>query len=121
MKNRRILILEDEEDSLFILKSFFKKQNYIVETSETVTSALEILDSKMNFDLFIVDYFLPDGLGGDFIDEIRKRLILSPVILCSAYSNLKLESNVGGVIEYVPKPIELKVLNAAIIKLLQNN
>lgn len=83
MKNKKILILDDEEDICFLLSNFLKNK------FKTVTCAYSIADFHIqninDIDVMIIDNNLPDGFGFDIIPSIKKTKSNIKVIAISAF------------------------------------
>ena len=86
---KRIYIVEDDETySRFLKKSIEKNSKYHVETFSSAEECLKELESKINPQILIIDYFLPGMSGSEFSKKIRK-----------TYKNIKqiiLSSNTDG-------------------------
>ena len=62
MKNKKVLIIDDEEDFGFLMSEFFSKRGYTVFVASSIAEGLQILENK-NPDFIFLDNNLPDGLG----------------------------------------------------------
>ena len=69
-KNTNILIIEDEGDISLILNLMLKKEAVEIEHVTTLASATTHLQEQ-NPDIVIIDNQLPDGLGIEYIKEIK--------------------------------------------------
>jgi len=116
MENKKVLIVEDEESVARVLKD--KLKNNGVE-AEYVLNAKDGLEKilKENFDLIILDLILPEMDGFQFMEELRKRNILVPVVVTSNLSSeeeiskaknlgakeyfVKVETPIDKVVDYV--------------------
>jgi CheY-like chemotaxis protein len=58
----RILIAEDNHDFGDLLQRRASSFRYDVTSVENTTSAIELLQQR-NFDLLVVDLYMPDGTG----------------------------------------------------------
>lgn len=115
MKKERILIVDDEEDILELLRYNISKEGYDVIISESGEEALS-LSSTHAPDLIILDLMMPgiDGL------EVCKQLKQNeetrniPVIMLTAKGTERdiLKGFDCGADDYVPKPFSPKELNA---------
>ena len=112
MNKTKILAVDDEAGVLNIIAHVFREYNIIVETSSL--KALEIVESK-KFDIFIIDYQMPQVNGIEFLEEI-KRLYSGEhyvSILCTAYGTIHLfkPEFVQGLFRYyIEKPFNIDVL-----------
>ena len=62
MKNKKVLVIDDEIDFGFLMKSFFSSRNFEVFTAHTLADGLRILEEEKP-DYIFLDNLLPDGLG----------------------------------------------------------
>ena len=60
----RILLVEDQEDSLTSLARLLRMSGYFVHTARNMTEALQVA-AEERFDLLLSDHGLPDGSGLD--------------------------------------------------------
>lgn len=83
MKNKKILILDDEEDICFLLSNFLRNQFKEVMCANTI-SEFKSHDLD-NIDVMIIDNNLPDGYGFDVIPSIKSTKPQLKVIAISAF------------------------------------
>lgn len=74
------------------------------------------IDKSKNFDLILLDLFLPDMKGHELIPKIKKAWPESKIIAITDSNSRELESNVRkeGVIYYMIKPIDAKYMESII-------
>lgn len=81
MKKYKILIIDDDSSVLLALKSFLEPEGYDVFCSEDIKTATNLLRSFIP-DLFIIDIYLKDGNGIEFLKDIKEKYkINKPVII----------------------------------------
>lgn len=68
---KKILIVEDSPEYLFVLDMILRAKGIQTELAPTYNKALEMLGQK--YDLILVDYLLDEKDGLMFIEEMRKR------------------------------------------------
>lgn len=102
----KILLIEDDLTYSKIIKNFLEKNGYEVTSSTKVTEGLQSLE-RMNPDLVITDYRLPDGTGMEVLDQVTHYSSVTPVILITNYSDIRtaVKSMKMGAFEYITKPI----------------
>ncbi|HYF71138.1 MAG TPA: response regulator [Ohtaekwangia sp.] len=111
--NQRILIIENDEDTLFLLGHALRKSGYTVETC-TAGSGLVEFKHKLP-DLFILDKDLPtiDGLAITKFLRLQEATRTTPIIMISAH-RIRQKAKRTGINEFIKKPFEvthlLKVL-----------
>lgn len=71
-KGIKILIIEDEGDICFLLNIMLKKDDVDIEHVNTLAQAGVFL-SEETPDAVILDNRMPDGLGMDYIKEIKEK------------------------------------------------
>ncbi|BDG34054.1 response regulator transcription factor [Parageobacillus thermoglucosidasius] len=105
MENARILIVDDEEAILNMLKLVFNKEGFTsVHTCTNGTDALHLLEQK-KFDLIILDIMLPDLSGLEMCRAIRKGCDAPLFFISAKSSDLdKLTGFAHGCDDYITKP-----------------
>jgi len=73
MENKRILVIDDDPDLLFLMAHGIKRlnSNFQVSTAPSATVALEQMQNQQ-FDLVVTDYMMPDMTGLDLVPKIRQ-------------------------------------------------
>ena len=111
-----ILAVDDEAGVLKIIANTFQDYNITTETSSL--KALEILEMK-KFDIFIVDYQMPQVNGIELLEEIKRiyydKQYVS--ILATAYGTIHLFKSefVQGLFRYyIEKPFNIDFLKDTI-------
>ncbi len=118
---QKILILDDDPDLREMLKTFLKEEEYAVDTSASGAEA-EALLSKQKYAVVLVDIFLPDVNGADFVQNQIKAGCKSEFIFITGSSDIALARKAVqlGVFDYLVKPFKnsqlLQVVRNAIMK-----
>src|SRR5574338_512413 len=111
----KILIVEDEPAMRLGLNDNLEFEGYEVEQAADGEEGLQkILDG--NYDLIIMDLMMPKMSGFDVCKTIRKKGIITPVILLTA-KDQEIDKVLGlelGADDYVTKPFSLRELLARI-------
>src|SRR5882757_1296697 len=81
---KKILVIDDEVDFCFLLKTYLSKKNYKILLANTLDQGMHLLKSETP-DIIFLDNNLPDGLGWDKIEYIRKAYPVVELNLISAY------------------------------------
>ncbi len=117
--DERILIIEDDEEILRVLKRVLTYEGYIVDTALTGQAGL-VLAREQRPDLVILDWMLPkmDGL------EVSRRLQKignQPILMLTAKDTTqdRVDGLDAGADDYVVKPFEIEELLARIRALLR--
>lgn len=83
MKNKKVLIIDDEVDFGFLMTAFFQKKGGRVSVATSITDGLRILENE-NPDYIFLDNNLPDGLGWSKAEFIVANYPNAQLILISA-------------------------------------
>ncbi len=99
-----ILIIEDDNSILNLMKVVLKANNYDVYIARTGTEALSIISSQCP-NLLILDLGLPDMDGTDIIRKVRSWSTM-PILIVSArdHENDKVQAFDLGADDYITKP-----------------
>jgi len=117
LKKLNILYIEDEENIRANVKKaleFICNKVFDIESAE---NAKEILSNE-RVDIIISDINLPTISGIEFIKILRKEDKTIPVIILSAYTEVKylLEATKLKLVDYLTKPVDFRTLNEALLK-----
>lgn len=122
MDQYKILFVDDEEQIRRLLSSFLTRRGYEVKTAIDGQEALNLLESYTP-DLVITDVNMPHVDGTELTRRLRAhpRLGNLPIIMLSAkvQTDEILAGYAEGADEYVPKPIEMRILAAKVESLLR--
>ncbi len=115
---KRILIIDDDMHIGNVLEETLSKEGYKIFRAYSGTEALFIL-SKSKPDLVLLDLMLPGLNGEDVLPKIKG----IPVIVVSAKADIdnKVDVLLGGAVDYVTKPFNMKELLARISVHLRNS
>ena len=86
-KNPAILIVDDETDIRFLLSNIMKQKNVQPVFASSLSEADNIMQSKGEFSCIFLDNYLPDGLGVNYIRQIKKRCPEAKVVMVTAHDN----------------------------------
>ena len=119
-KKYRLLIIDDNEEILTSLKSFFSKKEYDVMSASNGLDALKLIEAATDdFDLVVTDLVMPNISGVAITAIIKKKNPKMPVIAITGYGEqpeaLAREVNADVVME---KPFKLDLLEKHISELL---
>ncbi len=110
-----ILLVEDREGLRKVYAGFLRARNHMVVESESVERALVALEAHQ-FAVVLTDYMLPGANGLDLLVRIRERDPDCPVILMTAFGEIKLavEAIKSGAFDFLEKPVDLEYLGLVI-------
>lgn len=123
----QILIIEDDEDIAFLLKSALELAQYQVKVQTDGLKLHEILEQngQLCFQLLIVDWMLPHGSGLEITKKIRQQFPSHqlPILLLTAMSqhDNMIQALDAGADDYVTKPFHMGVLLARVKALLRRH
>lgn len=114
---KRILIIDDDMHIGNVLEETLSKEGYKISRAYSGTEALFVL-SQSKPDLVLLDLMLPGLNGEDVLPKIKG----IPVIVVSAKVDIdnKVDLLLGGAVDYVTKPFNMKELLARISVHLRN-
>ena len=106
-----ILVIDDDERILSLLKQFLSKNGYLVSTATSAMEAEKFL-TEFTFDLMLVDVMMPEVTGIEFARRIKDKKSNVPVILLTALSEPedKVKGLESGADDYITKPFDGKEL-----------
>jgi len=109
----KILIVEDDENILSLLKRGFEEEGYVIDSSSDGDEA-EYLITTSSYDIIILDWMLPNKSGINILQSIRKQNITTPVIMLTAKDEIddKVLGLTYGADDYMSKPFSFKELQA---------
>lgn len=118
--NQRILCVDDNDDTCYMLITLFGRANYQVQAAGSVDAALKLAQSEP-FDLYILDKRFPDGAGVDLCRRLRELTPRTPIIFYSgdAYESDRREALAAGAHSYLTKP-QIDLLVETVNRLLTN-
>lgn len=104
MDKKRILLVDDEEDLLELLKVRITSWGFEVIEAKNGKEAIEATSSKKP-DIVILDYKMPDMDGLTVLKKIRKICATLPVIMFTVHPDVKVQEEARklGVSAFVPK------------------
>ncbi|MAX65896.1 MAG: response regulator [Halobacteriovoraceae bacterium] len=116
-KGKRVLIVDDDEASLFILTKMLNENGYEVEVANDGLTALQYIDREPPC-LVLLDLGLPKVKGEEVLKRIRKKRdrVLLPIVVITLKKD---EDNVVeclemGANDYLTKPVNVDIALARI-------
>ncbi len=116
----KILLVEDDPLIAKSLKLSLGYQGFELIHSDTLAAARSSIETG-KFDLFILDINLPDGLGFELCEELRRTQYFVPILMLTAKTDEdSVVKAIGlGADDYVRKPFGVKELVARMNRLLE--
>ncbi len=109
-KGRKVLIVDDNETNLHILKNQLEQWNLKPVTASSGKRALEILNRERNFDLVITDMKMPELDGVELSRKIKEIDPTQRVILLSSVGDESQKKHVGLFAAILTKPVKQQQL-----------
>jgi DNA-binding response OmpR family regulator len=124
LKEKRILLVDDDHDILTSMQAAFEPTGAIVETAGNGNKAVELAE-KNDPDLVILDMMLPGRSGFLVLEKIKARKPKNAkphviMITGNEGGRHKMYAESLGVSEYFHKPVKLDKLIASAERLLAN-
>jgi len=116
-----ILLVEDDKTFIQILQGFLVKHGHEVDAKNCIKDAVTAIEKK-EYELILLDYRLPDGIGMDLIKLLKSRNIKIPIIVITSFNDIRTAVNAlkMGAFDYITKPVIpdelLMIINEAISK-----
>ena len=107
MEEKRILVIDDEENMRHMLAVLLEKEGYQVDNAADGKQGLD-LASESFYDLILCDLKMPVMDGMAFLQNFQDMQLESTVIVMSAYGTLDtaIEAMKRGAYDYVSKPFK---------------
>jgi DNA-binding NtrC family response regulator len=117
MSISNVLVVDDDIAICRILHRMLSDEQYHVQISQSVADALGAIGQKL-FDVYVMDYKLPDGTGLDVAEQIRSKGSEAPIILISGYdpSAVGLRAEKLRIFDIIEKPFSRATICDAVKK-----
>jgi DNA-binding response OmpR family regulator len=109
--NTHVLVIDDNEDILFMLKAMLILKGYKVSVKEN-TQDIESFIKKVSPDIILMDVLLSGTDGREVCKRLKTNsaLLHIPVIMLSAHPQAKAECLEAGANYFLDKPFEMNDL-----------
>lgn len=118
---RRILYVDDDSDTCLLMKLLIEQYNdeYGVTAVGSVKKALDLINASA-FDLYILDYRMPEMTGVELCRLIRQTDTETPIMIYSAMSRDtdRAAALNAGATAYLVKPNDLENFNETVEQLM---
>lgn len=118
----RVLYIEDHEDTRELVTLVLQQKRYEVVTGSTIQSGVTLAGSQ-DFDLYLLDSWLPDGSGLELCKRIREFDKATPILFYSAaaYEIDRAEAIKSGAQAYLIKPSHPSELCSLVTSLIESH
>ena len=119
MKNARVLVVDDESNIRVLLEEILSEEGYDVMTAEDAAAA-RAAKLKRDFDLILLDIWMPDTDGISLLKEWSDEGTLGPVVMMSGHGTVDaaVEATRLGALDFIEKPVSLAKLLRTVEKAL---
>jgi len=117
----RVLLIDDEKTVQTTISQQLSNEGYYVEVAPNGVKA-QLKINKSHFDLIISEIEMPNLTGFQLIEFLKEQRLKLPVVFLTSHLIKKSEIKgvKAGMVEYIKKPIENKLLLSKLKKLLEN-
>jgi len=107
----KILLVEDDKKIVSFLTRGFEEDGYILEVALNGEDG-EYLAKINHYDIIVLDWMIPLKNGIEVIKNLRRKKILTPIIMLTAKNELndKINGFKTGADDYLSKPFEYEEL-----------
>ena len=111
----KALIIDDEIDICYLLSGILKQKNCQTAYVNNLKDAVVELKNSSPIIVFL-DNHLPDGLGIEFVDHIKKNYPATKIIMITAFDTIadRQQAISMGVDIFIGKPFTKEAINSAI-------
>jgi DNA-binding response OmpR family regulator len=113
--------VDDDEAVRSMLTLLLSLESYKIQTTKSVADALRVIE-QTPFDVYVMDFKLPDGSGLDVAERIRSKGSKSPIILMSGYDSntFKMRPEELNIFGYLRKPFSRATFSSVMRKALSS-
>jgi len=119
----KILVADDDESILWVLKKFFKEKGFEVLTAKDGAGAEKILKNSLPL-ISLIDINMPGKGGLKVLEDAKKEALdaKTPIIIMTAEGTMKnaIEAMKKGAFDYITKPLDLDELEVIVEKAREN-
>jgi len=117
-KNRpQILIVDDDDQVLFLLERLLEKNNIACITSTSAPEALSLIESIPSIKLVLLDISMPEVSGIELLEKIHKLTPSVHVIMITGLSDVETAKKCMklGAKDFITKPFDLDYLQTSVL------
>lgn len=117
----KALIIDDEIDICYLLSSIIRSKNLEVSYVNSLAEATKVLGT-IQPEMIFLDNHLPDGLGVDFIKQIKSTNPGTKIVMITAYDNYSERTKAfnNGADVFITKPFTREIIHQTVDKLISN-
>jgi two-component system nitrogen regulation response regulator NtrX len=105
-RKAHVLLVDDDPSTLASLSRAFRLAGHEATVSDNAARALDLLRSE-TFDLILSDVVMPGKNGIEFLEDLKKAGVRTPVVLVSGEANIEMavQATKLGAMDFLEKPL----------------
>ncbi|MCA9401787.1 MAG: response regulator, partial [Candidatus Omnitrophica bacterium] len=109
MKNIKLLIIDDQERLLQVIRLGLKPLGYDITTAADANRGLRLLLDKA-FDILLTDIQMPEMTGLELIYELKRLNVEIPTLVMTAFADVDttIKAFKHGVVDFIRKPFTIE-------------
>ncbi|TKB92915.1 MAG: sigma-54-dependent Fis family transcriptional regulator [Nitrospira sp.] len=121
MRPSRVMVVDDDAETLALMHEIVAKEGFEVETAEDAETALRRLE-QWQPELVITDIHMPGMDGLALLAAVREKEPDIPVVLLTAYGSLKtaVDAIKAGAFDYLSKPFVVEDIRLVVRRALEH-
>ncbi len=111
MKEKKVLVVDDEAEILKLMKTYFEMKGYKVFTAKNAQETIKILTEQV-FMLMFLDLRLPDMSGIELCKQLRKDNLIAIIYAITGYTNFYnlMDCRAAGFDDFFVKPLNMRII-----------
>jgi two-component system CheB/CheR fusion protein len=111
VKNGRILLVEDHQDTAAMMTRLLRQHGYVVLTANSVSEGVRLGEAS-EFDVLLTDLQLPDGWGTTLVEHLRRcgRSFMAVAVTGHGTRGHVADTTEAGFCAHLTKPVDFKLL-----------
>lgn len=107
--NEKILIIDDEARICSSLRGILEDEGFVVKTTDSGEDGLHLL-KRENFDLILLDIWLPHMSGIDVLKKVKSSEENVPVVMITGHGSVEtaVQATKLGAYDFLEKPLSLE-------------
>jgi len=121
LRPSRVMVVDDDAETLALMREIVAKEGFEVETAEDAETALRRLE-QWQPELLITDIHMPGMDGLALLAAVREKEPDIPVVLLTAYGSLKtaVDAIKAGAFDYLSKPFVVEDIRLVVRRALEH-
>jgi two-component system, NtrC family, nitrogen regulation response regulator NtrX len=105
-RKAHLLLIDDDPSTLASLSRAFRLAGHEVTVCDNATRALDLVRNEA-FDLILSDVVMPGKSGIEFLEDLKKNGVKTPIVLVSGEANIEMAVHATklGAMDFVEKPL----------------